>query len=152
MRYLRILIGVGCVLLGLSRASAESLTLIGVSPGEEVGMQDSAVNLANGDYGDGVLDWSNNGSTTVANVFTYCVDVASVISPGDTYTFDTDSSLPVNPTYTTTVDDAIYSLLNTYQSQFVTTLSGTVNGSSTTNWDNGTATWNVVAAELQIAL
>jgi hypothetical protein len=96
MRKLPLIVGLAVLMLGFGRVFGDTLnlTLLNVSPGGDIDMSDPGV-LANGDYGDGVLDWSNNYPLiSTPNVFTYCVDVNSVIYFGGLYHFNSEATLP----------------------------------------------------------
>jgi hypothetical protein len=146
MRKLPLVLGCTILLLGFGRVFGDpvNLTLLNVSPGGDIDMFDSGV-LPSGDYGDGVLDWSNNYPTiSTPNVFTYCVDVNSVIYFGGLYHFNSEATLPSGGPFTQAEMYGIDELWNAQLAGFLETLGNNIGMPALDS--------NNEAADLQVAL
>lgn len=156
MRKFSIMIGLAVVLSGLPRAFGGTLdlTLLGANPTGEVYMKSSLLGGYSGyNFYAGVLDWTDKVGSNVPDVYTYCVDISSVINTNNPYDFNSEpfnSSTPstqtlasqLASTFTTPVVDGIENLWIQQQSLFQATLSSP---SINTTTDND-------AEELQIAI
>lgn len=85
--------GIALAAVPVSRVSADSLQLTGANPAGTVNLYGSALipDLGNAttqvDAYAGVLNWTDTSTNPNTAVYTYCIDVASIIYVGNPYTF-----------------------------------------------------------------
>lgn len=118
------------------RSSADTLLLNGANPAGTVDLYGSALPSGYGsasqavDAYAGVLDWTDT-SNNNASVYTYCIDVASIIYQNNSYSYTWPTGLtPQSTSFSIQQVNAIYNLWNDPSFGNAGNIGGTVSGIS----------------------